>query len=730
MSYYDRNSYRGRNNNGNRGGNNNGGGNNGPAIDFINPYNFIALPKDGTVRGEKRQGGLLTGYIDYTIETKTPLFIPNTTNNNAFPGKAKGVADHQSYDFFSYEILPGGTDRSKAFSAPVIPGSELRGLVRSLYETVTNSCLRVVTTENQPVRRSSSPDKPGLIVRTGEDGFRLCENVTDYALRYDKIDPAKYREGQQVRFTPASGSKRPTADTVGDRGTHIGYLLKGADFSGKEKEKKNYHILALGVGRGSPIEEDQLEHLENTLKDYIRNAEKNKREREKYEEYQRSFRAFRNGEGERCFPVFFTKVTGERGKTVLYLSCSQITKEVAYNTVEASLRDAKPCTDKENACPACRLFGMLNKADSSIASRVRFTDALPAEELSDPRAYFDPVVTLGILGEPKHSATEFYLEKPRGADSWTYDYYTVNGVKQTYMPVIRGRKYYWHQPDVCLTDAEPSRLNRTVRPVKRGVTFRARLYYDGVTARERDRLVWLLNCGTQADGQLFDKGPVAYKLGMGKPLGLGSIICRVESVTERTVDPAARTYRIADVTEQAKGKDYDTVGFHPGVKTEFLTVCALDAVKDGRFSVAYPGVNSGMQIFKWFQDNHPMRGKTVIYKTLPRITEESPVRGAAAGSGASAVPKPAPASVPAPAPARPALEDGKTYEAEFKGVEDGKKAKFRIRASGGYAKLNAAALGLMSKKELESAFAPDELVLLNYHEADGKAVWTFEGRKR
>lgn len=624
MSYYDRNSYRGRNNNGNRGGNNNGGGNNGPAIDFINPYNFIALPKDGTVRGEKRQGGLLTGYIDYTIETKTPLFIPNTTNNNAFPGKAKGVADHQSYDFFSYEILPGGTDRSKAFSAPVIPGSELRGLVRSLYETVTNSCLRVVTTENQPVRRSSSPDKPGLIVRTGEDGFRLCENVTDYALRYDKIDPAKYREGQQVRFTPASGSKRPTADTVGDRGTHIGYLLKGADFSGKEKEKKNYHILALGVGRGSPIEEDQLEHLENTLKDYIRNAEKNKREREKYEEYQRSFRAFRNGEGERYFPVFFTKVTGERGKTVLYLSCSQITKEVAYNTVEASLRDAKPCTDKENACPACRLFGMLNKADSSIASR-------------------------------------------------------------------------------------------------------ARLYYDGVTARERDRLVWLLNCGTQADGQLFDKGPVAYKLGMGKPLGLGSIICRVESVTERTVDPAARTYRIADVTEQAKGKDYDAVGFHPGVKTEFLTVCALDAVKDGRFSVAYPGVNSGIQIFKWFQDNHPMRGKTVIYKTLPRITEESP---AGKGGNTAPAPKPAPASVPAPAPARPALEDGKTYEAEFKGVEDGKKAKFRIRASGGYAKLNAASLGLMSKKELESAFAPDELVLLSYHEADGKAVWTFEGRKR
>lgn len=67
---------------------------------FVNPYNFISLPnkKAKAYLDEDKHYGV----IHYSITTKTPLFIPNSSNDNAFGCKE---ADHKSYDFFSYTDL-------------------------------------------------------------------------------------------------------------------------------------------------------------------------------------------------------------------------------------------------------------------------------------------------------------------------------------------------------------------------------------------------------------------------------------------------------------------------------------------------------------------------------------------------------------------------------------------------------------------------------------------------
>ena len=104
-------------------------------------------------------------------------------------------------------------------------------------------------------------------------------------------------------------------------------------------------------------------------------------------------------------------------------------------------------------------------------------------------------VTLQALAEPKLGNVEFYLKKPdEKAEFWTYDYYTTrdeydDGRGQTHLYTasgkncqLRGRKYYWHHRKVDTSqEIEKTKLNKTIRPVKSGVTFEGELYFEGIS---------------------------------------------------------------------------------------------------------------------------------------------------------------------------------------------------------------------------------------------------------
>ena len=68
---------------------------------FVNPYNFIRFPEHKAKAYEDKD--VHTGVIEYTIKTKTPLFIPNSSNMNAYDKDATDKA----LDFFSYDSLLG-----------------------------------------------------------------------------------------------------------------------------------------------------------------------------------------------------------------------------------------------------------------------------------------------------------------------------------------------------------------------------------------------------------------------------------------------------------------------------------------------------------------------------------------------------------------------------------------------------------------------------------------------
>ena len=115
---------------------------------FVNPYNFIKFPK---MKAQKYDDSdKHTGVIEYTLTTKSPLFIPNSSNDNAFGSK---IPDHKTYDFYSYTNLANHTVNNE-YSKPVIPGSEMRGLIRSTYETLTDSCMGLLNDVHQQSQTS------------------------------------------------------------------------------------------------------------------------------------------------------------------------------------------------------------------------------------------------------------------------------------------------------------------------------------------------------------------------------------------------------------------------------------------------------------------------------------------------------------------------------------------------------------------------------------------------
>lgn len=133
---------------------------------FINPYNFIPLGEEcfRVPDTGKENTPLYTGYLECTLQTLTPLFIPNTSScdrlltererKNSDPKK-----EGKGYDFFSYEDY--GEERisyqeacEKAPRQPVVPGSEIRGMVRSVFEAAFHGCMTTVPEGKMPVRKN------------------------------------------------------------------------------------------------------------------------------------------------------------------------------------------------------------------------------------------------------------------------------------------------------------------------------------------------------------------------------------------------------------------------------------------------------------------------------------------------------------------------------------------------------------------------------------------------
>lgn len=201
--------------------------------------------------------------------------------------------------------------------------------------------------------------------------------------------------------------------------------------------------------------------------------------------------------------------------------------------------DLYKCQQYDELCPACRMFGWVYGTGdpeeptldvdqrAAYAGRIRLTHGTKREITGT----FD--TTLAILSSPKPTTTRFYLRpsdgSPRdGLDDRQVDYGKTAGQQ------LRGRKFYRHQgnqiseQEYASPDRKQSDQNRTVKGVvKPQSTFEFELEFENLAQVELGALLWSL----ELDGW-------HHRLGLGKPLGFGSVTIKVEKM--ELLDPVQR----------------------------------------------------------------------------------------------------------------------------------------------------------------------------------------------
>lgn len=627
---------------------------------FINPYNFIELSnrclksndaKDSRkrIRDEKNKK-LMTGVINCRLVTKTPVFIPNTTNDNVIKST---VADHKSYDFFSYEDLSKENTRT---INPVIPGSSIRGVIRSVYEALTDSCFGVVDEDKILYKRMPDAGQAAIIKWVNKEAylynseklmikFKDCtndknkkfykelKNVKDGTLIWVKKDVMYHKEikGNAIKMPYVVSDVSLTEK----KGYIKVYLIKG----GMINNKHHYSAICADTMDNkfvAKLDKRDIQRLVDIVKlygDEKINQNIKAKTHDGFKNYKKALEEFiKNNKDGKSLPVYYKE---DKKGTAYYLSPSCITKEVYNNNISRILNEMggfNSCTNSEKLCEACDLFGIVGERNNAVNSKIRFTDAKPKEISKDMLGKF---ITLKELSSPKISATEFYLQK-NGDEIWTYDYSgNWRGQKlnlsKGYKAKLRGRKFYWNHKDGTVITEEPSNRNITIRPVNSNNEFNFKVFFERITEKELMKILWTLSLG---ENDLNSNKQ--HKIGMGKPIGLGSIKILIDSIDERIIDiEDEKLYKVInrkELIEQINDNifDYNTNSLKQ-VKIAFDVTTPNEKIQ---YPDALTKVGKELQItnYGWFlankviprnSEHRPTGTKPAINQTLPKITDKN-----------------------------------------------------------------------------------------------------------
>lgn len=522
---------------------------------FINPYNFIPLP-DSITRTEPKYG-TLCGKIVCHMTAHTPVAVPDHEKRTA------DKIGHYSYPFFSVG------------DKPIIPGSSIRGVVRSMFEAVTNSCVSV-NNNNILSARSSAPKLPGILV---------CKNG-NFTLY--KAEKRKYNKDIELK-----------ANQV----LRTWYGIKG-NLQTQIFEKT--------------LTEVKCEELEKSVDDYKECVEIYKKNINDLEN-KCTYKINKDG----MTPLFY-QVVEINGKRIVYLSPSQIGRTVFHNKLNDLLGDHTSCKirEDEKLCEACALFGITSDKQMNYAGRVRFSDAQAEKFISLKEQ------TLKELASPQISSVEFYTKRPyengdqsKPAKRWTYDYYINEKNKMIDTKVkLNGRKFYFHYKTDSYSTKEKTKRNSTMELADIGSKFIFDVYFDNISEDQLKKLLWVL-----ALGENSEESERLYKIGHGKPLGLGSVKIIVDDVILRKYDNETKTYMVNaekpdNYINNCTLKLNKSLAAITNIGTAESTLVSYPIAEDKTAKVG-----NSTAAHQWFIANRSMNGTGVnwdINYTLPAVTKK------------------------------------------------------------------------------------------------------------
>jgi CRISPR-associated protein (TIGR03986 family) len=563
----------------------------------IAPYNFVELP-DKVVEaelplpdGDRYYSDRHTGRIECTLTTESPLYIRcgmtpvNFTKYSELPEKyskpPKDATEKQKKQWEEEKkqwemerkavLAPFFTYQNDCL--PVLPGSSLRGMLRTLVEIVSFGKIDRVSDENRLFFRAVAANKNKESWGKEYKKYVEPKKVKAGYLKKDNqgwyIQPAKTEKGETfawVRETslslqnfkqfnnakyhpqyipvsydradvdPNDKAKRLFAHNVQMPNPHIkkGVLVTSGNMKQQDESSPRFNHCLVFAEDENPdpscrlrIDDIAIDHYRNALTDFQKGVP-----------FDKDWGVLKENR-----PVFYCPP--EKGKNIVGFFGQSPNFRIPYspqgNGHATTVVDFIP-QDLKNLASidlADAIFGWVKQEsqrnklpqdfDKQRAGRVFFSDAL-YQSSKNGIWYQDEPLTPQILSGPKPSYFPHYLVQS-SADKSELKHYASQPVADT---VIRGHKLYWHKgsnPDFKLpkpkkvigstkkievSDVAVSDTQTTlIKPINKGVTFKFDIHFENLSHVELGALLWVLDIAQDDRYRL--------KLGMGKPLGLGAV---------------------------------------------------------------------------------------------------------------------------------------------------------------------------------------------------------------
>ncbi len=558
---------------------------------FVNPYNFVSLNPKGVLKN-KEETEKLTGYISCTLKVGKDSMLALPDRNAEDSEKAR------CFDFF------------KVNTTPVIPGSEIRGCIRSAFEAVTRSCLSVLDNEELTTRmRKPQTMSCGLLEYT-DKGWMIYP--AEYRSNFG-AKKGKYPEWKDGRHADYSERKWRTTNSPNPEGGFNFYKMHGkpAIKCSNETVAKLIKILELYIDNNKKLSETKngdkegCRNFENVLVKHIGELERKEGIMAVF--YKQNGDKFtwispaaigRYVYDDKVFDVLERTTSNEENS---YVPCSHLAKKKNGND-DSAVRNW--------LCPACSLFGTLG-GENPTASRVRFSDAT-AIDVKLCEEYLE----LPELSSPKLSTVEFYTlnDDRNGFEDvalWDYDMTSTK---------IRGRKFYFHSKPryKAVNDGKVGERQLATKPAKGGSTFAFKVYFDKISENELNQLLWVLTLGENNP-----EGDQLHKLGAGRPVGFGSVKITVNDngIIKRNLTPGS--YSIS--CESYAKKPHTDITLDEKAADQLLVITSVKQfVGDNvKVTVSYPIADNKTRDddhdagYQWFMSNRTNREFQQILPILP-----------------------------------------------------------------------------------------------------------------
>lgn len=617
------------------------------------PYNFVPLPEK-VIAFRNQPGSAIaidqsvyhddrfTGWIDVELETLSPVYIRAGLTPEQYEKmeRQEKDPDNRTRHLDKVRNRPEFAHAGDP-NVPVIPGSSLRGMIRTMCEIIGHGKLSPVSDQALVYRAVGDTSSHGLAYRQElmeEDRGRknwFTPKVQAGYIRKGELDGAWYIQPAERADPTDPDSPNYARIRIKDipnglphlNGFKQAYELYVAydKYDYKEVRGGFIHIKRVNVTRAAPTPQPGLRRAVAVLartgpvprkateavifegiadkEQWIRIPDGTGGEPDLVAAYldqvtktgkfnQKELLGSDHGVLRDGYPVMYVM---EGRRLLRFFGHTQMFR-MPYRQSPMDLLSAEH-KDEGTLDLAQAMFGTVRDVRKGAAGRVFVEDARlhPKQDKNKLWLDGDPVVMPKILSGPKPTTFQHYLtqsdpdvEKGKGLK-------TYNDRGQT---TLRGHKLYWHpgkdeSPDfrerrMTQAEMEKDSQHTWMKPVREGVRFCFRVRFENLLAEELGLLLWAVKLPAQGD--------FAHKIGMGKPLGLGSVQLRPALAV---VDPAIRYGAFLGSGEKTLEAGYVTVSEEEAIRAfEKLAARALKLPQDALFADT-PRMRALLAMLSW-----------------------------------------------------------------------------------------------------------------------------------